>query len=348
MRAILILVRQSCSLTPLGSARGVGVTEILISIVMLSIAVFGSLLVLERSSAENQRENTMLDAANLRSFIVETVISEMAWQNTTNDSSNRREMRCLTQGTRCPSSQTAFRLLDQGRRVLTDPGQPSLGFDRQLNLCQSFPLDPNELSDACPFRYDLRWRAICLNVPCSRQSVVVEGRLDYRGSTHHGVINPFYFNFVQMRDADFGQPVTLLTQALQAEGVCPNGDILSGFDSNGDKVCVSRLPCGSLDRVRSISAAGIIICRDGTTDRHPARGPRFLQWGPSWGWHCGTGTFDWRCLGRHWRDRCSPGGICRVEFEYGSGSRTLIAISQCSTFPDQPITSGSNFCSWSN
>ena len=89
--------------------------------------------------------------------------------------------------------------------------------------------------------------------------------------------------------------------------------------------------------VKSVNASNLITCQNNTTLVATA----VTNLGPTGG-HCGTGTFDWRCLGYTYAQVCFYGSICSVTFTYGGESFTT--ATQCKT--QNNLGQYATFCTW--
>ncbi|MCK5460264.1 hypothetical protein KAI52_04060, partial [Candidatus Parcubacteria bacterium] len=66
-------------------------------------------------------------------------------------------------------------------------------------------------------------------------------------------------------------------------------------DTANNEVCVDGhcIPCGGIDNIKSVDAAGFITCRDDSNAPVNATAVSLS----THGYHCMSGTFDWRCEG---------------------------------------------------
>jgi len=134
-----------------------------------------------------------------------------------------------------------------------------------------------------------------------------------------------------------GQSVTAYQPGTAAcLATCPSETrVCSAGGLSGSYTAASCTNDASL--VKSVNASNVITCQNNTTLVATA----VTNLGPG-GAHCGSGTFDWRCLGYGYWQVCYYGSICDVTFTYGGES--FSTLSQCRTA--NGLGQGATFCTW--
>lgn len=122
--------------------------------------------------------------------IVRNLSSEAAWANTLAANSGG-SMACLWNFTPCtvgggaasaPLTNQPIVLSDSGTapgRVIFDARNPANGLTAKGTPCVGFAAAPAQGNDACPFRYDLTWSAVCTAGNCVAPQVSVSAILRY-------------------------------------------------------------------------------------------------------------------------------------------------------------------------
>lgn len=173
-------------------ARGFSLMELIIASAIYGVVVLGV------GFAINQIVNLKIEAESLneihefRSHIFSTVDDPVAWSNTVVANQSSAAMLCLLNGTSCapggvPITDRPFRLLNQSGGEVYDSIDPTRGFTGKGTPCTNFSLTAGDAS--CPFRFDLRWSAVCDPANCINPQIKISNVLSVSQS-YRNPLNP--------------------------------------------------------------------------------------------------------------------------------------------------------------
>lgn len=130
----------------------------------------------------------------VRRNIQSLLMSQAAWQATVARNSSMAclsssSSSCVVPGTTQPLSNQTFALYDgASSQPYFDATRATNGFTANGRPCTGF--NSNEGNDACPFRFELRWSAVCTNpASCVQPQVQVSATLRYVPKTPSAVMN---------------------------------------------------------------------------------------------------------------------------------------------------------------
>lgn len=196
--------------------------------VFIAFALIGGILLavislMKQSLTAQTRSFTTTSLDVMRKNLISQIEANRAWVKTLADTGNtsfaciRNHSACTQNGNPTtatppgiPLSAQPFRLRDAKNAIVFDALNPAQGFTPNGALCTGFSTSGN---DACPFRYDLTWSAICTD-SCVSPQVKVRGQLVIKFATtaRTVVLNPENYSFEFTRG-------TTLSGALQLVGL---------------------------------------------------------------------------------------------------------------------------------
>ena len=176
-------------------SRGFGIYEVIIAVGVGSVLMLSIGKVITDSLASQNRALTFIHLTSMSRDMMRALSYDQGWANTieagsTGGSHVAGKLQCLKGGTPCtadgtaagaPISQQTFALFDTSNNLVFDATNPNNGLDRHGALCNTFSESGN---DACPFRYDLKWTALCAPGNCVRPQIKVSANLLYRPATN--------------------------------------------------------------------------------------------------------------------------------------------------------------------
>ncbi len=204
----------------------------LVIVLMMVAALVGVVLLatLGRFQTVGQQQvssNATVFAGQIRSYLMQLIQNNQAWQNTVNDAQNT-SLTCLRNATSCAGAGGSFRLWNAATvpAVYYDPAGASNGFGPTGAPCTTF--DSLKGNDACPFHFSLSWTAICPLPGCSPPQVQISGALSYAPASARFPINPTGFSLGFIRGS--GGP--------GGAAGCPPGQVVAGYDPYPNPICV--------------------------------------------------------------------------------------------------------------
>jgi len=181
------------------SQSGFTLVETLVSI-GIGTFLLGSIGALVAWTMQNQSHAMAVGQIEMmKQIILKNLDNDAAWMNTITKNSAAAKMDCLVKLTPCtttgapggpPMTDVNFALYDSGGKIYHDATDPAAGFDQRGNSCNGWSAAGN---DQCPFRFDLKWSAVCAVGSCVAPQVMVSGTLLYRpsaGNPSRMILNP--------------------------------------------------------------------------------------------------------------------------------------------------------------
>ncbi len=168
-------------MSPNYSSKGFTLVEVLVSLGLITIFLFGFSQVLE-GYLKSQRN---LDYSERKQEIIISAINlinnDIAWQKTIDHAANT-QLDCLKDPGKFPSVPTAgacamtdggkFSLLDEAGNTFIDFPTATAGMNLSTT-CNTFSLAGN---DACPLRVELSWRPLCITCVNNQVEITIELR----------------------------------------------------------------------------------------------------------------------------------------------------------------------------
>lgn len=140
-------------------------------------------------------QNDAMNLAQLeltKTQIINTLSNPDAWAKTIELSGPQAKMGCLKNKTSCPPNPPSnFILYDiTGSQVVVDGIDSKAGFSPRGSPCTTFSMNGGD--DACPFRFDIKWQAVCDpsdSSTCIQPLILINAHLYYRPKTIQQPIN---------------------------------------------------------------------------------------------------------------------------------------------------------------
>lgn len=275
--------------------RGFSLIETMTAIGISSIVVFAIISSLVYVLKLQNSVDAKLAMQQIRDQVYWTLMDEVAWINTVNDTDNSANLSCLKtppydcSGFIDPAGYSINQVIGPDLTV-TDP----IVFDSTsagAGLERGFRLDGNKCvgnvagDDTCPIRLSIVWYATSSG---NRPMIIIRGTFTYKRSSSHFAVNPSKYNFtinkpgvVNTMPSNFSCPANEFIIGTNVDGtpVCgpylappqPNttcgnmGEAFIAIDANGLPVCgplVYSATCGPGQFVDNITPDGSIICTD--------------------------------------------------------------------------------------
>ncbi len=197
------------------------------------------------NTSKTSLDNTRT-AESISQILFNTLNSSQAWERTVFDGANS-SLACLRlpPTTRdCRGAGGPFRLSHANGSLAYDPA--TQGFDHEGQICSA----PG--TETCPYRFDLRWEAVCPpSGLCKNPQVRLIGQLVrfVPSGVEKGRLNTdkYSFNFIQGREANSLRghceslngvyDETTYECELPLEGECPARQVVVKIDRNMTKTC---------------------------------------------------------------------------------------------------------------
>lgn len=166
------------------SAAGFSLIEILVTLAVSGVVIISVATVLTWTTQIKVRSMGRVQMELVKQILIQNLSSPASWSMTV--SKNQPSMACLLPDstTPCTPNQPArFSLWDAGGNLIFDATDPAAGFNAMGEPCnpQAFAMAGG--NDACPFRYELQWSAVCdpSGTPtCINPQVLLNAHLYYR------------------------------------------------------------------------------------------------------------------------------------------------------------------------
>ena len=230
-------------LTNFQSKNGFTMVELLTSIAIIGIVSLGiGNLFFEVGKLQN-KSNTKESGFSLRSTMIDLFKNESAVAHII---SKNNSMSCLqTTPSTCSSSSTGTLDIYNGSGTLYYQGtNPTVGFDKDGNVCETFGQHPN-----CLLRYNITWKALC-GSDCSTPQILVTGSLDIKNTQLP--INPSHYKF-EVIVPRFNDSLWVLC-ANKGKFFLPSG--INGFSADSDGCIDPNAFKGAVGPVGPMGPAG--------------------------------------------------------------------------------------------
>jgi len=192
--------------------RGYSIMEVMVASAIF-IGVLGGFGYMLSQTSRHQTESAALHQLHLlRQQMAEAVADDGAWSRTEEAPANASGMSCLRNGTPCtvdgswgaaPLTNRPFALYNSNGDLLFDSLPAANGLDRNGRPCAAFNPAGN---DACPYRYELRWSAVCPLNECVAPQIVVSADLTYAPVNLRSPINPAAHSLAAIFRSSAGLP----------------------------------------------------------------------------------------------------------------------------------------------
>ncbi len=295
------------------SQRGFSIVEGLIGAGLVATIGAGAMFLIKQSSDMQNQLATVDAGQKIKSMLISEMRTESAWLKTLAMSENAGKLDCISLKTDCAAFSSSTPIAISSASVdgagnpikLTDPAVPSLGFDLNGGICNTF--DATSGNTACPFRIETSWRAICpVAGPCNDPEIELEGRFIYKApQLNTAVVNTDVLSFGFMRgnlDGYYSSCVALGGEfdatsrqcSLPIQGKCPFGVVLGVEPGTHRKICGIALSgpidCGAGNVMTAIGPDGVPLCRPLICN--PLRTCEISGTCPCTGIGCDSFTFD--------------------------------------------------------
>lgn len=256
--------------------KGFTLLELLVGVAIITISGLGIAGLSSLVSRSTGEANAKFVVSNFKLLLQSTIENPEAWNNTVRANADG-SMSCLANKVSCSGGAggagstelASFDLYDAENHLIYKATKENTGFTKTSEVCSEF----SQESADCPFRYDLKWKAICPNTgECLNPIISVQGTLqissrakNLNSEGNFSVLRGFASNTVQRSCASFGGVFNsstrqcdrpLLTQACNDKmlagltlagtavckpiysGMCANTDVVTGFEPmTGDPIC---------------------------------------------------------------------------------------------------------------
>lgn len=182
---------------------GFTIVEVLVSLGIWSALTLGVGLAIHHTFRMQNRSRSLVQVEMFRQAIVQAVESDIGWAKVVKDARNV-SMECLRSGTPCtidgsdmgaPLASVPLVLLQPDGRLLFDATKATQGLTPQGDLCDTFSSAGN---DACPFRFELNWSALCSPGSCTNPQIVVSAKLIYSANRLRFVFNEARYSIAKI------------------------------------------------------------------------------------------------------------------------------------------------------
>lgn len=262
----------------LKSQRGFTLVESAIAVAMLSVLAYGVFSLSSNMKAMATQLNSVKAINQFKQEILQSLSSNGGWEKSLDESG----VACLVNKTDCASlagTPMPLKVYRADGRLVADSSQPTMGFDRDGNACNSFSVATGNKS--CPFRYEVTVSAVCpLSEACTNPQEVITGTLLYSGGANAvneiGSINPERHKFSNFRGehtntltgacAAFGGVFDEATNScrLPMAGDCPAGQVVVRIDpatnTKDCRVLIADIECPVGSVLKAIGADGSPKC----------------------------------------------------------------------------------------
>lgn len=163
-------------------ARGYSLIELCLVLAIGAGVVGGAMAFISQNAEFQSRSWALTEIDSLRSTILESLVSDAAWENTLASSVNASAMECLRAGASCDSvasgtQEIPFAVYDINNRLLVNSTNLSSGFTENGSVCDGFSLERG--NDLCPFRFQVTWRPSCRSGDCVNPLIKISAMLLY-------------------------------------------------------------------------------------------------------------------------------------------------------------------------
>lgn len=231
---MMMTVKNQQDVKSRSAERGFGLVEAMIAAVIISIIALGISTLVQDMLMVQKKSSVVGVIHTLRTKIISTVQNGESWQFNVNNlgTGTNTEMACLRAGgPQCDRTSIVGDLnLVENDAALTPiymGGVANHGFNLDGTFCTTYP------SDACPFRYVLRWVPTCPGgaavTLCSNPNIQVTGVFEHTPGSFHlpGGFNPQLYAIDVRRGTDAirndAVTVSFVTSGTAGEGPCHTG-----------------------------------------------------------------------------------------------------------------------------
>ncbi len=168
--------------------KGLSLIEVMISMVIMSLIGLGTASLLQNMFNVQRKANLKASALQIQETMTAVLRNDTAWQATVDAPANSGVLSCLREppvpAAGCNDGQTSannFVIHNRDGAAWYNLVLPGTGFDANGNVCATFNPTLGSGSDACPFRFEVRWTATCPNGvgPCVKPQVSLAVTLNF-------------------------------------------------------------------------------------------------------------------------------------------------------------------------
>lgn len=170
--------------------QGMTLVEVMIVVTIMSMVGLGTATMMSNVNSVQRRATLKVTAAELQSNLETLLRNDRAWANSINSATNDSLLGCLRDSVTNPAnycqhgignSIANFEVRDSAGDVFFQSNTQTIGFNQDGETCNTYVQKPNAGNDACPFRYNLTWYALCPNgeVSCRKPQVIIVGDFEF-------------------------------------------------------------------------------------------------------------------------------------------------------------------------
>lgn len=199
------------------NAKGMGLIEVMVSVVLLAITILASMMLVSNSLVSTKYASTESALQVVRTNVMNILQSDLAWYNTVQDGANTN-LSCLQTPVDCSTQSGSFILHDASNTSLYNLTSATSGFDLNGGFCTTF--DAVTGNAACPIHLNLIWQPVCPGYynPCLNPQEVFTGVFTVNSGQAQIAINSARFNFSFTRQNVYCAPRNSTVGLIQQAG----------------------------------------------------------------------------------------------------------------------------------
>lgn len=262
-----------------GRQAGFGMVEVLIAAAISGMIIMSIVSIVSYSLRQSKQISTINNVDNFRKNIVNSIEHDYAWQAMINDTRNR-SLDCLREKVTCKKAEGPIATMNANGEIVFDATVAENGFRFDGTLCKGF--DAQKGNDQCPLRFDMQWRALCVDTDCLNPQVEITGKLLFKPKDQKLILNTGMRDIFFVR-GEFKNTLEASCRSMQGQfnevtqtcvlpmtGSCPALQAVTGFDENGRKVCspikellagAYKTPCPDSQFAYGFDEQGNVLCR---------------------------------------------------------------------------------------
>lgn len=236
------------------SRRGLSLVEVIIASGVLGLLGMAIATLFLNTLKLQQNFELKSSLTSLQSSIRSTIQDEASWLKTVQNPGGAAgdSLSCLRDLPYDCSSQFADaakpfqlqKLLSASGLTIVDGSSAGNGFTAKGERCDSY--DEVDGNDACPIRVKVTWEPLTSS---TLPTVAVQAKFEYKPKTFGLALNIAKYNFTEKKPGVVNSvessceslggtfDSTTNTCSLPPLGSCPDGSIVTGFNSDGSKIC---------------------------------------------------------------------------------------------------------------
>lgn len=239
---------------PLLNRRGTSLAELMVVTTIIGVAGIALGTVFKSSFDTVNDVKSRLWVENVRREIVTSLRDKDAWAKTIADPANT-SLACLRAKlanplapVQCSGAGGAIAVVrDRNDRVIHTSAAATSGFSKAGIACNAF--DAANGNEDCPYRFEVRWTAVCADATCPQPDALVEGDLIYKSNAQveSGPRNTAALGFRtlittrELNESTCEQSMLGNFSGgkcqLKVAQSCPSGQYTVGFQKDGSPIC---------------------------------------------------------------------------------------------------------------